>query len=162
MQLKVRGNQSELFDYTKAADFPVYANPNGALRHLPNYTALAHWHDDLEFSVVLSGKKVCYVNGRPVTVTQGNGIFVNSRQLHYDSSPDGSDCRYTCLLVHPMLLCASPYVERTFIQPVLTNAPPYILLEKDGWAGRLCRACKDWLALCGCRQSCGRYGKSCM
>lgn len=50
---------------------------------------------------------------------------------------------YICLLVHPALLCASPYVERTFIEPVLTNAPPYILLEKDGWGGKLCGLLKE-------------------
>ncbi len=138
MQLKVRGDQSELFDYTRAADFPVYANAKGHLSQFPSLTTLAHWHDDLEFTVMLSGKKVCHVNGTPVTVTEGDGIFVNSRQLHFDSSPDRSDCRYICLLVHPMLLCASPYVERMFIEPVLTNAPPYVLLERDGWAGKLC------------------------
>lgn len=138
MQLKTRSDQSELFHYSLAADFPVYANADGFLGQFPNYTTLAHWHDDLEFTIVLSGRKTCHVNGTPVTIAEGNGIFVNSRQLHYDSSPDGSDCRYICLLVHPMLLCASPYVERTFIEPVLANAPPYILLEKDGWAGRLC------------------------
>ena len=139
MQLKVRSDQSEQFEYTSAADFPVYANPDGTLSGFPNYTTLAHWHDDLEFTVMLSGQKVCCVNGTPVTIQEGDGLFVNTRQLHYDFSPNKADCRYICLLVHPMLLCASPYVERTFIEPVLKNAPPFLLLEKSGWAGKLCQ-----------------------
>ncbi len=143
MQLKTRSDQSELFEYTSAADFPVYVNTNGDLARFPNFTTLAHWHDDLEFTLMLSGEKVCCVNGRPVRIQAGDGIFVNTRQLHYDYSPDKSDCRYLCLLVHPMLLCASPYVERTFIEPVLSGVPPYLLLEGKGWAGKLCRLLEE-------------------
>lgn len=143
MQLKVRSDQSERFEYTSAADFPVYANPDGHLGSFPDFTTLAHWHDDLEFTLMLSGEKTCCVNGRHVRVAQGNGLFINSRQLHYDFSPDKTDSHYLCLLVHPMLLCASPYVERTFVEPVLSGAPPYLLLEKDGWAAGLCRLLRE-------------------
>lgn len=131
MQLKVRSDQSERFEYTSAADFPIYVNTHGNLSDFPNSTTLAHWHDDLEFTLVLSGSKVGCVNGVPVRLGEGQGIFVNTRQLHYDFSPDKGECRYLCLLFHPMLMCASPYIERTFIEPVLNGAPPYLLLEGD-------------------------------
>lgn len=62
-----------------------------------------------------------YVNGDSVPLAQGQGIVVNSRQLHGFSSDD-PDCTYLCTLLHPMLLCASREVEQKYVAPLLTGA----------------------------------------
>jgi len=57
------------------------------------------------------------------------------------------DCTYLCLLFHPTLLCASPYVEQKFVLPVLENqALPFLALRP---ADERQRAVLDLLAQLG-------------
>lgn len=141
MQLTVRKDQSEQFQYNTPG-FPVYLG-QGHISDFPNYTALCHWHDDVEFSVVLSGGADYNINGEIVRVEAGEGIFINTRQLHYNFSRDRQDCEYFCVLMHPMLLCASPYVERTFVAPVLGNPGfPYRVL-RGPWGQAVCQKLRE-------------------
>lgn len=141
MQLTVRKDQSEHFLYNTPG-FPVYLG-QGHISDFPNYTALCHWHDDVEFSVMLSGGADYNINGEIVRVEAGEGIFINTRQLHYNFSQDRQDCEYFCVLMHPMLLCASPYVERTFVAPVLGNPGfPYRVL-RGPWGQGVCQKLRE-------------------
>ncbi|MCC8104217.1 MAG: helix-turn-helix transcriptional regulator [Clostridiales bacterium] len=55
---------------------------------------------------------------------------MNSRQLHYGFSPEHTECVFYCVLLHPMLLCASQQVDRDFISPIISDESlPYILLD---------------------------------
>nr|WP_300307861.1 AraC family transcriptional regulator [uncultured Anaerostipes sp.] len=112
-------------------DFPAYIR-RGHLASYPDYSAISHWHDDVEFILVLSGYMEYSVNGKIVTVKEGEGIFVNTRQLHYGFSSDRSDCDFICILLHPFLLCSVPFVEKEYIAPVMENeAMPYLLLHPE-------------------------------
>ena len=84
------------------------------------------------------------VNGEVVKIQEGEGIFINTRQLHYNYSQSKKDCRYLCVLVHPMLLCTSPLVEQDYVAPLLTNhAYPYQALRSDSvWGQKICRNLK--------------------
>lgn len=137
MQLKVRNDNSELLFY-READFPVYLG-RGRVTDFPGCAALAHWHDDLEFSVVLSGSMEYNINGEIITLSAGDGIFINTRQLHFNFSQSHGECEYLCLLFHPMLLCSSPYLERSFVAPILQNSAfPYRILRKNNvWEERM-------------------------
>lgn len=143
MQLTVRKDQSEQFLYN-CAKFPAYFG-HGHTSAFPNYTALAHWHDDLEFSIVLSGRVEYNVNGEVFRLNQGDGIFVNTRQIHYNFSVNQQDGEYLCILLHPMLLCASRYVEETYVAPVLENPafPCQVLRQDCEWAQRVCRKLRE-------------------
>lgn len=91
------------------------------LSQYPQYTALSHWHDDVEFIVVLSGEMDYNVNGRVVTIHKGEGIFVNSRQFHYGFSKEQKECVFICILLHPMLLCSTLSMEQEYVAPLLSN-----------------------------------------
>lgn len=138
MQLTVRKDRSEQFLYN-CPKFPAYFG-HGRTSSFPNHTALSHWHDDIEFCIVLSGRMSYNVNGGDIRLDEGDGIFINTRQMHRNFSDDRKDCEYLCILLHPMLLCASQYVEETFVRPVLENgAFSYQVLQKDcEWARRVC------------------------
>lgn len=147
VQLTVKRDKSEDFAYN-TAHFPAYIG-RGRISEFPNFTALGHWHDDLEFSLLLSGAMDYNVNGNILRVQAGEGIFVNTRQLHYNFSRDKKDCEYLCILLHPMLLCASAWVERDFVAPVLANAPCQVFSQDSLWGQEICR---QLLAIEKCRE----------
>ncbi len=96
----------------------------------PNFSADSHWHGDLEFISVLSGYMDYNVNGEIIRLNAGQGIFVNSRQLHFGFSQEQRECEFICILLHPMLLCASQSVDRDFVSPLLEDSSiPYIFLD---------------------------------
>ena len=59
-------------------DFPAYVK-KGQLSSYPDFRAVSHWHDDLEFILILDGQMFYDVNGQRIPLQTGEGIFVNSR-----------------------------------------------------------------------------------
>lgn len=114
--------------------FPAYIR-EGLLSRYPDYSAMSHWHEDFEFIAVLEGSMTYNVNGQLTRITAGNGIFVNSRQLHYGFSPEKSECVFLCILLHPSLLSANAYFSQNYVEPLIWDADcPYLLLKRDiGW-----------------------------
>ncbi|HIV24635.1 MAG TPA: cupin domain-containing protein [Candidatus Scatomonas pullistercoris] len=113
------------------SDYPVYIRRDH-LSQYPNYSGTAHWHEDPEFILILSGHMVYNVNGRRIHLTEGSGILVNSCQFHHGFSADGSDCEFICIIVSPLLLSANEYFERTYIAPILKNEDfPWLLLSPE-------------------------------
>ena len=73
------------------------------------------------------------VNGEILTLRQGEGLFVNSKQLHFGYGNGAGDCTFLCVLFHPALLCSSACVEQRFVQPVLENgAMPEAYVKEKG------------------------------
>ncbi len=128
--VKTRPDGSEIVQYDYNG---YYAYIRRAfLSVYPNYAANGHWHDDLEFIYILSGEMEYNVNGEIIVIEEGNGIFVNARQMHYGFSSTMQECEFICILLHPMLLCVSQFVDRDFVSPFITdNSIPYILLDKN-------------------------------
>lgn len=128
--MQLRSDKSEHVFYNKS-DFPVYIR-SGILSQYPNYAAESHWHDDIEFIVILFGSMDYNVNGEIITLQEGEGIFVNSRQFHHGFSSTYQECIFICILLHPVLLCSTQYIEQKFVLPITTNASiPYLKLSSD-------------------------------
>lgn len=143
MEIKRRSDLSEMFFYT-VPDFPMLLE-DGRISEYPNYTALSHWHDDIELGLVLSGQMEYTVNGRGFLLGPGEGIFVNSRQMHGNRSPRREECLYICLVAHPSLLCASAYAEQNYVAPLLENPRlPYLPLRPQvPWENRVCQQIRE-------------------
>ena len=78
-----------------------------------------------------------FVNGETVRLDEGQAIFVNSRQLHYGFTKDGSDCEFSCTLLNPAKMCASFEVYDRFIAPLMAeNTMPYAVITDDTAPGR--------------------------
>lgn len=130
IEMDIREDLSERVSYN-IPEFPAYVR-RGILSSYTNFSAISHWHDDLEFILVWSGNMEYNVNGTIVTLHEGEGIFVNTRQLHYGFSKNFEECIFLCIRVHPILLCSSPYVERNYVMPVIENeCMPYLVLHPD-------------------------------
>lgn len=109
--------------------FPAYIR-FGRLSSYPDYSAISHWHRDLEFISVKKGCMTYNVNGRLILLKEGCGIFVNSRQLHYGFSAHGQECEFVCILLSPELLSGNNWFYEKYMEPVIKNSSqPYLLLE---------------------------------
>lgn len=128
IQLRDTGSQAERIFYN-TPDFPLYLGEQ-QISIFVNFCALSHWHDDVEFIVVRRGQLHYNVNGTVLVLKPGQGLFVNSRQLHNGFSPGHEDATFLCVRLAPLLLCALPCVEQTYVTPLLENAAlPWLLLD---------------------------------
>jgi AraC-like DNA-binding protein len=119
-KLQVRDDLGEIVPYT-SAHLPIYSVV-GRLSSFLRYRAECHWHQDLEFIVILEGEMTYHVNDHVYPLGEGDGIFVNTNRLHFGAAeePDRPrECVFLCLLLHPSLLCAHPYIENRFVNPLL-------------------------------------------
>ena len=117
VELKDDLSEKIKYDY---ADYPILTR-HALLSSYPNYAAPAHWHDDVEFIAVLSGKMKYNINGEIVTLAENEGIFVNTRQMHFGFSLKKNECDFICIQLHPLMLCATYAYERDFVFPILHN-----------------------------------------
>lgn len=128
--IELKDDRSERVHYN-LSDYTIYIR-SGLLSHYPNYAAPNHWHDDIEMIVILDGEMKYNVNGEIINLINGNGILVNSRQMHFGFSDVRSECDFICILLHPMLLCSTSSYENDFVLPIIrNNAIPYIFLDTN-------------------------------
>ena len=120
MNLSVMRDGSEQIHYQDPT-IPIYL-VYGNLRELSGMAALCHWHEDVELLMPIKGYLNYNVNGNQIHIAQGNAIFVNSRQMHYGFSADGTDCEYICLCFKPELLCVHRQLYQRYVMPLLTNS----------------------------------------
>ena len=113
--------------------FPAYI-AYGFLSSYPDYSAISHWHRDLEFILIQRGAMTYNVDGELVELTEGNGIMVNSRRLHYGFSAEHSECEFICILLSPELLQGNKWFYEHYIEQI-TGDPscPYLYLDRNGW-----------------------------
>ena len=125
-----KNGQPEVLHYDNP-DFPVFIRRNYIEQPDELEDAFIHWHDELEFIYVLSGDIKYLINGERIALQAGEGVFVNSRQLHRILGGTNK-CELLCLIFSPMLLCAAKYVTGKFVQSILSAEDlPYIFLKSD-------------------------------
>lgn len=130
MNLDVLGDGSEKIHYQNP-EIPIYI-VYGNLAAFQNMAALSHWHEDVEFLMPVKGYLYYTVNGEQIKIEEGNAIFVNSRQLHYGFSADGTDCEYICVCFKADLLNAHRQLyEKYVLSVVVNNQFPYCVMEKE-------------------------------
>ena len=130
--IELNDDYSETIHYDRPG-YPIYVR-RGTLSHYPNFAAPSHWHDDVELIAVLDGEMDYNVNGDIATLRRGQGIFVNSHQIHFGFSDARTECEFICVILHPLLLCAVPAYEREFILPVIRGGAAFSLLDPEtGW-----------------------------
>lgn len=80
-----------------------------------------HWHDELEFLVVLEGSILYTYNDLQIPIKKGEGLFLLPNTLHAASSLNGSSCEACVLLFHPSIF-GNPQKEdlySRFVYPIL-------------------------------------------
>lgn len=115
----IRKENWEKIPYT-FPDLPLYARREW-LSSYPNKTGIAHLHKDVEFLVILQGELLYSVNGSDYLLRQGEGIFVNSKNLHYGYSYYGRDCEFICIIFPLSLFGSSAAILGKYANPILNN-----------------------------------------
>lgn len=78
------------------------------------------------------------VNGELIELEEGNGIMVNSRQLHYGFSAEHHECEFICILLSPELLQVNHWFYLNCIEPITENASyPYLFIKREGWTASI-------------------------
>ena len=133
LSVDMKDDRSEIVHYD-FEEYPIYIR-KALLSSYENFEAPLHWHDDIEFILILEGEMNYNINGEIVTIKQGDGIFVNSKQLHCGFSKSKSECEFICILIHPIMLCISQAFERDYVLPLMKNqtAPYFYLSRKNSW-----------------------------
>ena len=85
----------------RRSDVLLHFTEHSLLSHYPNMRAECHWHIDFEFTYIMRGHMWYFVNGETIRLDEGQGIFVNSRQLHYGFTKDNAECEFSCTLLNP-------------------------------------------------------------
>ena len=83
-----------------------------------------HWHEELQFCIVTKGNINFNVDGDSIILSEGEGIFINSRQLHQAKNYKGSDCSYICLAFHSDFISSftGSIINIKYIQPYIDNS----------------------------------------
>ncbi len=93
-----------------------------------------HWHQELQFCFVTEGVVSFHVNNSEIIVSQNQGIFINSSQLHQAINYQNYDSSYICLDVHPQFISSFPgsLINEKYINPYIqNNAIEYCMLSND-------------------------------
>lgn len=82
-----------------------------------------HWHEELELLIVTSGKALFQIESAYYPVYAGEGIFVNSGELHAGYSLDNSPCAYEAIVFHASCLHSGnlDLIQSRYIDPILRN-----------------------------------------
>lgn len=83
-----------------------------------------HWHNELQFCYVVSGRIMLYVNNVEIMLKPGQGFFINKDVLHMIKPYEITDSKYVCINVHPSLLYGTPgnVIEQRLIRPFVQNS----------------------------------------
>lgn len=96
-----------------------------------------HWHAELEFVYIKSGTVTVWVGDQKIELSQGSGIFINSRVLHRFSSP--SDASIPNFLFLPAFIAASDsLIYQKYVLPVISSALSFqVFLKEVPWQSEI-------------------------
>lgn len=92
-----------------------------------------HWHEEIQYCIVLNGEFAFNIADKKIIVKEGNGIFINSHQIHKIEALT-KEASFLFIYFHPSILTnqKDSYIFKTYISTILTNEFAHsILLEKD-------------------------------
>lgn len=83
-----------------------------------------HWHHEIQFCVVIQGEVEFFVNQTRFVLKKGDGIFVNTNQLHMARNLGNADSTYICLDLNPRLISGfmGSIVQTKYVDPYLKNS----------------------------------------
>lgn len=139
----IREDKSEFLQYDNP-EFQVFFRKNYIPATFKLDEIFIHWHDEVEFLYVVEGSVGYRLNGSYVKMNAGEGIFVNSRQLHVIAS-ENVDCVLYCLIFHPMILSSSNCIAATYVNTIINNdsIPHMFLSEEIPWQKKILHSIKN-------------------
>lgn len=93
-----------------------------------------HWHDELQFCIVIDGTVDFFVNSDVVSLKKGEGIFINVGQLHQAKNSVQADGEYICIDFHPKLISGflGSIINTKYVTPYIeSSSPPYYVFKGE-------------------------------
>ena len=78
---------------------------------------IMHWHDDIEFIRVVSGRINYLVNDNVIELNEGDIIFVNSQQIHGHRHINYEECVFDGILVPTNVLVYPKQLAEKYVNP---------------------------------------------
>ncbi|MGM0878327.1 MAG: AraC family transcriptional regulator [Bacillota bacterium] len=93
-----------------------------------------HWHDEIQFVLIVKGEAIFQINEEKLVVLEGGGLFINSGCLHMAEEKNHSGCVYICLNVSPHFVL-SQELYTTYVNPYIqaTNLSYLYIDAKELW-----------------------------
>jgi AraC-like DNA-binding protein len=131
--IQIDGRQHELTQHGTPG-FPLAVYRSEMDKFVLGYTPW-HWHEELQFCLVLCGSVCFRADGRELHIPEGGGIYINSGILHMAKPEAAPDSTYLCLDAGPVLLrgFAGSVFEEKYVRPCLAD-PAMAAVELSGEA----------------------------
>lgn len=120
IEIELMQDFSEIVHYEHTG-IPLYIR-TADLSTYPGKSAPCHWHDDIEWIYIISGKMCYYINGERIFLNEKDSLMVNARQMHYGYSYKEQDCCFLCILFHPSLFGNNKTLLENYVAPVIENS----------------------------------------
>ncbi|OBA07433.1 transcriptional regulator [Paenibacillus polymyxa] len=137
MQIKnfmVDQNLKELTEH-RTVVLPVACYETTISQNIHGHIPL-HWHDEIQFILVVKGEAIFQINEDKQIVRQDDGLFINSGCLHMAEDQNESGCVYICLNASPHYVL-SPELYSPYVAPYIqaTNLP-YVYIDSNELWGK--------------------------
>jgi AraC-like DNA-binding protein len=102
--------------------FPIGVYTTQLSKNVLGYVPL-HWHDEIQFVLVVKGCVSFNVNQSTYYIEENNGIFINSSCLHTAKSFNSEDSEYICFDIDPNFLSPSSesIIYQKYVMPFLQS-----------------------------------------
>lgn len=82
-----------------------------------------HWHDDIEFAYIKSGKYEYRINDDSLIMQEGDFLFINSRVMHYIKTLGDAPTRNYCIIFKPAILTGNEEIRNKYLDPIYKGNP---------------------------------------
>lgn len=122
MEHEIIVNEEQKAYFSLPYEFPIWVYETDLSRK-PMGVNNWHWHDELQFCVVTSGKIFMTVQEKKFVMSEGDGLFINAGFLHRSQSDGGTEAKYLCMNIHPSLLACfhGSVMEQKYVLPYLQD-----------------------------------------
>lgn len=132
----------------RTVDLPIACYETTILKNIHGYIPL-HWHEELQFMLILRGKATFQINGESLDLHEGEGLFINSGCLHMIEDREKTGCVYICLNVSPQFVLPQELFP-TYVLPYIhaTNLPYLRIIPTEDWGKNIIEGIvkiKEWV-----------------
>lgn len=118
-----------------SSDFP-FAYYHDVIDQYDIHSVDWHWHPEVELAY-LESASICYhIDGRELTLSRGEGLFINSNVLHRLTTKTGGtahDFVFSAEFVAP----SGTRIYRDFVEPVIASGIPFVRIDNPACIERL-------------------------
>jgi len=111
-------DQNQKANFTMPYEFPLAVHES-YLKDKPLGFNDWHWHEEIQFSYILSGEMILSCMSKDFLLTAGDGIFINSNCAHMSRPTGPESARYLSVNIQPSLLTLfhGSVVEQKYFLP---------------------------------------------